>query len=153
MTSPSKAKGRSPRDAVISNLNRALAGTPMAGQGAILEHVGRLYRLHPAFIAAVAAFEGGFDLDRHTGLRPCLPYNPYGISSCGAAWTAPRFRSWAESIAYAARFLSSRWPRARTAYDYPGFCTCGTAYWGGKVAAKMRQIGYGPSITYGRSTP
>lgn len=138
------------RSDTAKRLNRGLAGTPMSGTGWTLEAEGWQAGIHPAFLAAIAAFEGGFDLREHTGKTPCLPFNPYGISSCGNAWTAPRFRSWRQSIRYAYRFLSERWPHADSVYDYHGFCTCGASYWGPKVAAKMRQLGFPPVVRYGR---
>lgn len=137
------------RAAVARKLNRGLRGTPMHNTGWILEREGWRQHINPAFVAGVAAFEGGFNLVRHTGLTPCLPFNPYGISSCGRAWTAPRFNSWAESFEYAMRFLKERWPHAQTPYDFHGYCSCGSAYWGAKVAEKMRQLGFAATVRYG----
>ncbi len=141
---------RTARDALVSNLDLGLRGTPMAGTAGKLEEAGARYGIHPAFLAGVAAFEGGFDLERHTGKTPCLPFNPFGVSSCGDAWRAPAFRSWGHAYNYVARFLATRWPSATSVYSYHGFCTCGATWWGGKVAAKMRQLGYPPLVRYRR---
>lgn len=135
------------RQRVVAQLNAGLAGTPMAGTGRQLEAAGWKHRVHPAFMAAVSAIESSW------GRRMCEPFNAWGLGSCKRAWTPPSFRSWAHAYDYYARFLRSRWPSARTPYDYHGYCVdrngndCPT--WARDVAWNMDRLGYGPSVRYG----
>lgn len=135
-----------PRASVALKLNRGLRGTPMRGLGFLLEREGRRAGVHPAFIAGVAGVESSY------GAAMCLPYNAWGISSCGNAWRAPTFGSWREGIRYAARFFKRQWPSARSPWDFHGYCVdrygndCPT--WPGKVAANMRRLGFGATVSY-----
>jgi len=135
------------RQAVVKALNAGLAGTPMAGTGKQLEAAGWKWRVHPAFMAGVAGIESAW------GRLTCEPFNAWGLGSCGRAWTPPSFRSWAHAYDYYARFLRSRWPSARSPYDFHGYCVtrsgadCPT--WPGKVVWNMDRLGFGSSVRYG----
>lgn len=137
------------RERVVHMLNAGLAGTPMAGTGRQLEASGWKHHVHPAFMAGVAAIESSW------GRAVCERFNAWGLGSCGRAWHPPAFRSWAHAYDYYARFLRERWPRARTPYDFHGYCVtpsgadCPT--WARDVTWNMDRLGFGPSITYGRS--
>lgn len=125
-------------------LNRGLNGTPMEGTGKDLEQAGRRYHVHPAFIAAIAGTESSF------GAAPCSSnrFNAYGLANCQGIWSVPAFRSWADSYLFMARFLSSRWPHARTTYDFHGYAACDDC-WGRKTAEHMRaRFGVGSSVVY-----
>lgn len=138
----------SPRYQVAAQLNRGLAGTPMAGTGFALEAAGWRYRVHPAFVAAVAGVESTY------GAAVCERFNAWGLGSCGRAWRPPAFPSWKHAYDYFARFIRDRWPSALTPYDFHGYCVtpagddCPT--WPGKVAANMRRLGFGETLRYGR---
>lgn len=131
-------------DATIRRLQRGLAGTPMAGTARELEAAGRRYRVHPAFIAAIAGTESSF------GFAACHSnrFNAFGLSSCGAGWRVPNFQSWGEAYEFMGRFLSSRWPAARTTYDYHGYAANSDS-WGRKCAYYMQaRFGYGSGVRY-----
>ncbi len=136
------------RQNVVNQLNAGLAGTPMQGTGRSLEAAGWKWRVHPAFMAGVAGIESAW------GRRVCERFNAWGLGSCGRAWHPPSFRSWAHAYDYYARFLMSRWPSARSPYDYHGYCVdrygnaCPT--WARDVAWNMDRLGFGPSVRYGR---
>jgi hypothetical protein len=133
-----------PRARTAVTLNRALAGTPMAHTGYQLERVGWRYRISPYFIAAIAATESSL------GRAACRSnrYNAWGLASCGTSWRVPDFGSWAEAYMFMGRFLTGRWPHARTPYDYHGYAAC-TPCWGRKTAYWMgRLFGVGPSVRY-----
>jgi hypothetical protein len=121
------------REDVVHALNRGLYDTPMANTGRELEAAGHKHHVHPALIAAIAGTESSF------GAAGCSgnPKNAFGLSSCGAGWHVPYFETWAEAYTFMARFLTSRWPHARTAYDYHGYAACSSC-WGNKVAYWMR---------------
>lgn len=134
---------------VVSRLNRGLAGTPLAGTGAELERAGRRHRISPYFMAAVAGKESSL------GRVPCRenPRNVWGLGACDRAWRVPYFDTWAEAASYYARFLRRHWPRARTPWDFHGYCvtpsgaTCPD--WAPAVASFMRTLfRVGPSVSY-----
>ena len=120
-------------DDVIRRLQRGLAGTPMDGSAGPLEAISRKWGISPYFIAGIAGTESSF------GAASCSgnPYNAYGLSSCGSGWSVPYFNSWAESYEFMGRFLTSRWPSARTTYDYHGYAANSDS-WGHKCAFWMR---------------
>lgn len=129
-------------DEMVNLLNRGLAGTPMAGTGRELEAAGRRHHVHPAFIAAIAGTESSF------GAAMCGSYNAYGLANCTGIWGVPTFRSWADSYEFMGHFLSSRWPNARTPYDYHGYAACDSC-WGAKTEMHMRQrFGVSGSVRY-----
>lgn len=132
------------RSDVARQLNANLAGTPMAGLGYILEAEGHRGNVHPAFIAAAAGLESAW------GRIPCRgnELNVWGLGSCDRAWQVPHFRSWRHAIRYYARFIRQRWPSARTPYDLPGYCECGSASWGSRVAWNMDRLGFAPQVRY-----
>lgn len=127
---------------VVDRLDRGLAGTPMAGTGAILERWGRHYGVSPFFIVAVAATESS------RGEAACANnrFNVWGLSSCGSGWYVPAFRSWDEAIAFYARFLSSRWSGHATPYSFTGYAAC-DACWGRKVSEWMGRLFNVPAVT------
>jgi len=132
---------------MIALLNRGLSGTPMAGTGAELEAAGSQYGIHPAFIAAIAGTESSF------GVAPCSnnPINSWGLSSCTTGWHVPYFNSWSEGYQFMAKFLSSRWPGARTPYDFRGYAACGSC-WGAKTSMWMKsRFGLENSVRYSGS--
>jgi hypothetical protein len=132
------------RENLVHALNRGLYDTPMANTGRELEAAGHKHHVHPALIAAIAGTESSF------GAAACSgnPRNAFGLSSCGRGWHVPYFQTWAQAYTFMARFLSQRWPHARTAYDYAGYAACSSC-WGAKTASWMRsRFGVGPSVTY-----
>ena len=137
-----------PRPAERAQLVRVLAGslkgTPLYGHVAELEQAGRRHHVHPAFIAAAAGLESAW------GRLPCRgnPRNVWGLGSCDRAWHVPHFDTWADAFDYYARFVAGRWPTARTPYDLHGYCQCGAAYWGSRVAWNMRRLGFPPVVRY-----
>lgn len=122
-------------------LNRALLRTPMRGTGWGLVNEARSYGLNPALIAAIAGTESTY------GAAACRSnrFNAYGLSSCGTGWRVPAFRSWRESYRFMARFLSSRWPGARTPYDFHGYALC-DACWGRKTSQHMLELGFPATV-------
>ncbi len=122
-------------------LNRALAGTPMAGTGFALVTESRRYRLNPALIAAIAGTESSY------GAAACQSnrFNAFGLSSCGSGWLVPRFQSWREAYRFMAKFLTERWPFAKSPYDLHGYAACDDC-WGRKTAAHMLELGF-PATT------
>lgn len=137
------AKHRNPRVETARTLNRGLAGTPMRGLGWKLEQAGWRWHIHPALIAAIAGTESSF------GAASCRgnPFNAYGLSSCTSGWRVPYFKTWAQSFQFMGRFLTERWPRARTPYDYHGYAACSSC-WGAKTSYYMRRLGFAPSVRY-----
>lgn len=127
----------------IRKLDSGLAGTPMAGTGAILERYGRRHHISPFFMAAAAGTESSF------GFAACSNnhYNVWGLSSCGSGWYVPSFSSWEEAIDFYARFLRSHWPGAQTPYDFQGYAACSSC-WGAKTSSYMRQLGASPTVRY-----
>jgi hypothetical protein len=116
----------------------------MAGTGSILEPVARRYRISPFFIVAVSATESSI------GRAPCRNNrrNVWGLASCNDSWPVPYFDSWQEAYVFYAKFLTERWPHARTAHDYRGYAAC-TPCWGRKTSYWMsRLFGVGPSVRY-----
>jgi hypothetical protein len=132
------------RENVVHALNRGLYDTPMANTGRELEAAGWKHHVHPAFIAAIAGTESSF------GAAACSgnPRNAFGLSSCGSGWRVPYFETWAEVYTFMARFLTSRWPHARSTYDYYGYAACSSC-WGAKTASWMRsRFGMSSSVVY-----
>lgn len=128
---------------VARQLNRGLAGTPMAGTGRELEQAGREHGIHPAFIAAIAATESSFGAAACSSNR----FNAYGLANCQGIWHVPDFQSWRDSYRFMGRFLSGRWPHADTPYEFYGYAAC-DACWGRKVAFYMRRLGFGHGVRY-----
>lgn len=118
---------------VWRRLQRGLAGSPMAGSERELEAAGRRHGVSPFFIAAIAATESSL---YEAG---CGNYNAWGLANCSGIWDVPYFRSWADAYEFMARFLASRWPHARTPYDYRGYARCSSC-WGAKTASHMRRL-------------
>lgn len=128
----------------IRRLQRGLAGTPMDGSAGDLIAAARRYGISPYFIAAIAGTESSF------GAASCSgnPYNAFGLSSCTTGWSVPYFRSWREAYMFMGEFLTTRWPSARTTYDYRGYAACSDC-WGAKTATHMRQrFGVGNGVRY-----
>jgi hypothetical protein len=131
-------------DDVLRRLRRGLSGTPMAGSERALEAAGRRWHVHPAFIAAIAGTESSFGSAACSG----APKNAFGLASCGSGWHVPYFPTWDSAYDFMGRFLSGRWPDARTTYDYRGYAANSQA-WGAKCAYWMRErFGYGPEVRY-----
>lgn len=131
--------------ATIRTLQRGLAGTPMQGTEAALEAAGRRHGVSPYFIAAIAGTESSF------GAAACRgnPKNAFGLASCGSSWTVPYFPTWADAYTFMAKFLTSRWSHATTAYHYHGYAACSSC-WGAKTAQHMRsRFGVDSSVRYG----
>jgi hypothetical protein len=140
----------SQRHTTLTNLRAGLAGTPMAASVRELEAAARKWGLSPYFIAAAAGTESAF------GRLACRgnPRNLWGLGACNRAWHVPQFTSWQHAYGYYARFIRTRWPSARTAYDLHGYCECGSSVWGRRTAWHMsRLFGVGPSLIYGKDTP
>lgn len=130
---------------VAAQLNRGLSGTPMANTGFALEAAGWRWHVHPALIAAIAGTESSF------GAAACSgnPRNAFGLSSCGSGWSVPYFHSWRQAYQFMGRFLSSRWPSARTPWDYHGYAACSSC-WGTHTAQWMNHLGFPATVRYGR---
>jgi hypothetical protein len=127
---------------VVHLLEHGLRGSPMAGTGRELEAAGRRWHISPYFIAAIAATESSL------GVAACGNFNAYGLANCSGRWSVPLFLSWADSYQFMGRFLTTRWPGARTPYDYFGYAACSSC-WGRKTAGWMlRLFGVGPSVRY-----
>lgn len=126
---------------VIARLDRVLASTPMAGQGVYFERYGRQYGVSPYFMVATAATESSI------GRAGCGPggYNAWGLGNCGSAWSVPAFGSWAEAIAYYAKFLT-RWDGHSTPYSFHGYAACDEC-WGRKVSEWMGRLFRVPAVT------
>lgn len=129
--------------AIVRRLNAGLANTPMAGLGAILEAEGRRYGVSPFFMAAAAGTESSFGAASCSGNRK----NVWGLAACDGRWHVPYFDTWQEAIGFYARFLSSRWPSARTPYDYHRYAACDVC-WGRKTTTHMGRFGVGNSTRY-----
>ena len=131
-------------DSVIRRLQNGLSGTRMDGSAGPLEAIARKWGVSPYFIAAIAGTESSF------GAAACSgnPFNAYGLSSCTTGWSVPYFKSWAESYEFMGRFLTSRWPSARTTYDFHGYAASSSS-WGAKCAFWMRvKFGVGNTVSY-----
>jgi hypothetical protein len=128
---------------IVRRLDRGLAGTPMAGLGAILEAEGRRHGISPFFMAAAAGTESSF------GAAPCSNNhrNVWGLAACDGRWHVPYFDSWAEAIGFYARFLASGWQGHSTPYSFVGYAAC-DACWGRKTSAHMGRFGVGNSTRY-----
>lgn len=136
----------SPRAQLARKLNRGLYGTPMAWTGWKLEQAGHTWNIHPALIAAIAGTESSF------GRAPCRNdrFNAFGLASCTNSWPVPRFRSWAHAYQFMGRFLSERWPSARTPYDLHGYAACSSC-WAARVSWFMRHMGFPSTVRYPRA--
>lgn len=132
------------RSETAQNLNRGLAGTPMANTGWQLEKAAHKKRISPYLIAAIAGTESSF------GAAACRSnrFNAFGLASCGSMWRVPNFQSWADAYAFMAKFLTDRWPNAKSAYDYSGYAACSSC-WGAKTAWWMKsRFGVSSSVAY-----
>lgn len=150
----SSAAGRinTKRERVVRTLNQGIADSyrifrthsPMEGTGRELEAAGHKWRVSPFFIAAISATESSL------GRAACRDrFNSFGLASCGYRSDVPRFRSWAHVYDYMGRYLSSRWPSARSTYDYYRYAKCSPC-WGRKTAWWMNRLfGAGSSVRYG----
>lgn len=118
-------------DDVLRRLRRGLSGTPMAGSEKELEAAGRLYKISPYFIAAIAGTESSFGLAACRDAKGNRTLNYWGLSSCGSGWHVPQFSTLAEAYMFMGRFLTSRWPDAVTTYDYHGYAA-NSQSWGAK---------------------
>ena len=133
------------RAKVVSVLNHGLTGSPMAGTGLALEQAGWRWKVSPYFIAGIAATESTL------GRAACSnnPKNGFGLSSCRRDWRVPYFRTWWHAYQFMGRFLTERWPHARTPWDYSGYAACSSC-WGNSTARHMRELfGVGPETRYG----
>ena len=133
------------RERVVDALDAGLAGTPMAHTGRELEAAGWKWKVHPAFIAGIAGTESSF------GRLGCRgnPRNSFGLSSCNSGWRVPYFPTWAAAYDFMGRFLASRWPSARSPYDYHGYAACSSC-WGRATSLHMSRFGLGTNVRYGR---
>lgn len=124
---------RPAREHVVQILDHGLRGTPMAGTGRSLEASGWKWHISPYFIAAIAESESSL------GFASCHgnPFNAFGLSSCTTGWAVPYFHSWAHAYDFMGKFLSSRWPTARTTYDFHGYAACSSC-WGSSTERHMR---------------
>lgn len=115
----------------------------MAGTGWALVDAARPYHLNPALIAGIAGTESSY------GAAACYgaPFNAYGLASCGRSWSVPAFHSWRESFRFMARFLTSRWPNARTPFDFYGYAADPWS-WGAHTAAHMNELGFQATVRW-----
>jgi hypothetical protein len=132
---------------VVRRLDAGLAGTPMAGLGAILEAEGRRYGISPYFMAAAAGTESSF------GAAGCSnnPTNVWGLAACDGRWHVPYFPTWESAVGFYARFLASRWRGHSSPYSFTGYAACDVC-WGRKTSEHMGRFGAGTSTRYG-ATP
>ena len=128
---------------IVRRLDAGLAGTPMAGLGAILEAEGRRYGISPYFMAAAAGTESSF------GAAGCgnNPKNVWGLAACDGRWHVPYFNTWQEAIGFYARFLASRWSNHSTPYSFRGYAACDVC-WGRKTSQHMGRFGVSNSTRY-----
>ena len=139
---------RPSRERVVRNLNHGLARSPMAGTGRELEAAGFAFHISPYFIAGIAATESSL------GAAACSgnPKNAFGLSSCTTGWAVPYFKTWAAAYNYMGRFLSSRWPGARTPYDLWGYAADSTS-WGNSTSRHMMELfGVSNETRYGATS-
>lgn len=129
-------------DAVVRKLERALAGSPMAGTGRDLEAVARRHHVSPYFIVAVAATESSI------GRAACYPNrkNVWGLSSCGSGWYVPMFSTWAEAYEFFARYVNRQFPGHSTPYSFRGYAACSDC-WARKVSSWMSSLFGGSTST------
>jgi hypothetical protein len=131
-------------NAIVTTLNRHLAGSPMAGLGRTLERQGRLHGISPYFIVAVAHKESS------EGRAACSanPKNVWGLGACGRAWSPPYFRTWPQAVNYFVRFVKGRWPSATSPYHFYGYCRGCEGSWASRVSARMISLGGTTSVRY-----
>lgn len=139
---------RNPRVTIAKKLNRALARTPMRGTGYILERVGRRWNVSPYFIIGVSGKESSLG---HASCRSNRK-NIWGLKSCGVGRYTdvtgdgrvdylPRFKTWGHAYTFFARYVHTRYPHARSPYDFHGYCECGVqSNWAPAVAGFMRRL-------------
>lgn len=108
-------------------------GCALQGQAFTIEAVGFRERISPGFMVAASFTESS------GGASPCC-----GQSMDIWGWYyAPHFTDWKDAFTKYARFIHSRWPTARTAWDLVGYCACGTAAWGNRTSYWMARMGFG----------
>ena len=129
-------------DVIVTKLERAMAGTPMAGTGRDLEQVGRRNKVSPFFIVAVAATESSIGVAACSSNRK----NVWGLSSCGSGWYVPKFASWAEAYEFFARFVNRQWPGHSSPYSFRGYAACSDC-WARKVSSWMSSLFGVPAVT------
>lgn len=145
------------RQDVARDLNRGLRGTAMHGQGWRLEAVGHRTGISPYFIALAAGRESSF------GNHGCHgnPKNVWGLKSCalgsyvdlngdGHPESIPRFRTWGHAFTFFAAYINARFPHARTAWDFHGYCGCGVSSWAGGIDRIARRLGWPTGVRYAR---
>ena len=120
---------------VVERLERAMAGTPMAGSGVELERISRRHGVSPYFVIAVAATESSIGVAACSSNR----YNVWGLSSCGSGWYVPQFRSWAEAYDFFVRFVNRRFRGHSTPYSFRGYAACSDC-WARKVSSWMHSL-------------
>lgn len=105
---------------IVSQLDRVLAGTPMAGTSEILVRIGRKHNVSPYFIVGAAAKESSIGEAACSNNR----FNVWGLAACNGIWYVPSFGSWEEAIDFYARFLNRQWPGHSTPYSFRGYAAC-----------------------------
>lgn len=126
----------SPRFLLAQQVNKGLAGTPIAHLGFAFEAEGHRRNLNPFFLAGASGTESSLGVYGCQGNR----FNIWGLGSCDRYWQVPHFYTWQQAIRYYADFIKTTWPHARTVYDLSGYCECGSAAWGGKTSAWMSRL-------------
>lgn len=150
-----------PRVDTAQRLNRGLAGTPLHGQGYLIERAGWTHGIHPALLAAITGAESTY------GQHGCHgnPRNIAGLNSCRTGWwvdmngdgradVVPTFRTWGHFWSFFATFVRIRFGRASSPYELTGYCRsphggpCPT--WAPKIAGYMSDLGFPDVSRYGR---
>lgn len=133
------------RSMVAQTLNQGLAGTPLAGQGYLIERAGWRYRVNPSFLAAITGAESSF------GAATCYsnPRNAAGLASCQTGTWVPYFRTWGHFWMFLAKFIADRWPGVSSPWTigYTYCPPCGSR-WGDKVAYYQKRLGFAASARY-----
>lgn len=146
-TTGTRVPQRAHTDAVISNLQAGLAGTPLEPGIRALEATARRHNVSPYLMAAIAGVESGYGRQHCTQNR----YWVVGLGSCGRAWTPPSFRNWWQTWDYFARFLRERWldrgVRSATSMGYTYCPPCGSR-WGAAVEWHMSRNDWPRRVTY-----
>lgn len=115
----------------------------MAGTGFSLVVEARAKGLNPALIAGIAGTESSYGWHGCYGNRR----NAFGLSSCTSGWRVPYFPTWRSAYRFMARFLTERWPHARTPYDFYGYAAA-TSSWATATSRHMNELGFPATVRW-----
>lgn len=121
----------------IDNLNRFLAGSPMAGLGEVFYNEAKKHGIDPRLSPAIARIESGLGSATPGG------FNAYGMTA-GTVPGHPRrggwqaFYSWEDAIACHIAFIKSKWGTGAGPFNMKGYAT--SPAWPAKVNSAMSMI-------------